>query len=379
MDLIKPLNERCTLEPDTCIKKEYLEAYYDIFKLVAGWGLDGEIEDFPAEDEFCDKIIEVLINDIISNDPIIKIEKNKEKNLNFICKTFQNIVIKDPKLEWKILDNSIVEMTYPGVFKGLSVGETEVTASFCDVSETVKVKVELPCDEDPFQSKCNGRLETFPTQYVEFHANSPGGTFYFDWYLNFKIIYDLTEGIITRKSVKVWGKEYYNFYGWDVIDITGDFDDNYDKDFFLSTTGSSGIHMNGILLVATGPNNSVCNNSIIVDVVEDDICASGLSPGSTENERLITFPFQSKIRSAETETEINLIITLSIPPEFPNGKLYIDLSSKDMSKNITIDKHDADVLNSEELLPSFLELLKANLEDEVPILLKQPLWKILTS
>ena len=100
-------------------------------------------------------------------------------------------------------------------------------------------------------------------------------------------------------------------------------------------------------------------------------------PGSANNERIISFPFHAKIENSKMQEEIDLQILISIPPEFPNGKLYIDLSSKDMSKNITIDKHDADVLNNEELILPFLELLKVNLEDEVPSLLKQPLWKVL--
>ena len=100
-------------------------------------------------------------------------------------------------------------------------------------------------------------------------------------------------------------------------------------------------------------------------------------PGSTNNERIISFPFHTKIENSGIQEAIDLLILISIPPEFPNGKLYIDLSSKDMSKNITFDKHDADVLNNEELILPFLELLKVNLEDEVPSLLKQPLWKVL--
>jgi hypothetical protein len=100
-------------------------------------------------------------------------------------------------------------------------------------------------------------------------------------------------------------------------------------------------------------------------------------PGSAKNERIISFPYQVNSKNSGLQESMDLLITLSIPPEFPHGKLYIDLSSKDMSKNITIDKHDADVLNSEDLLLPFLELLKANLEDEIPLLLNQPLWKIL--
>ena len=114
------------------------------------------------------------------------------------------------------------------------------------------------------------------------------------------------------------------------------------------------------------------DESFSVDKVDD-------FPGSMKGERLISFPYYSNIRSSEQDNIIDLLILLSIPPEFPNGKLFIDLSSKDMSKTITIKKHDADVLNSEELLLPFLELLKVSLEDEIPLLLKQPLWKVLVS
>jgi hypothetical protein len=102
-------------------------------------------------------------------------------------------------------------------------------------------------------------------------------------------------------------------------------------------------------------------------------------PGSSTDERIISFPFQILIDNSGVQEEVDLRILISIPPEFPKGKLFIDLSSKDMSKNITIDKHDADVLNNEELILPFLELLKVNLEDEVPSLLKQPLWKVLNN
>jgi hypothetical protein len=52
---------------------------------------------------------------------------------------------KDPILKGQIPDNTIVEMASPGISKGLKYGETEITASFYDLSETVKAIVYAEC------------------------------------------------------------------------------------------------------------------------------------------------------------------------------------------------------------------------------------------
>ena len=97
-------------------------------------------------------------------------------------------------------------------------------------------------------------------------------------------------------------------------------------------------------------------------------------PGQTIDEKILSFPFQFKLKDEE---EIELVVLISFPPEFPEGKIFIDIASKDMSKNITFDTHPAETLNDEELIGPFLTLLKAKLEDDVPLLLQKPLWKVM--
>ncbi len=99
--------------------------------------------------------------------------------------------------------------------------------------------------------------------------------------------------------------------------------------------------------------------------------------GQTVNEKIISFPYHYTLESDGKIETLDLLILLSFPPEFPEGKIYIDISSKDMSKDITFDTHPADTLNDEELIEPFLILLKAKLEDDVPILLQKPLWKVI--
>lgn len=95
--------------------------------------------------------------------------------------------------------------------------------------------------------------------------------------------------------------------------------------------------------------------------------------GSTPGEKILSFPYYFKINGIS----LNLLILLSIPPEYPDGQLFIDISSLDMSRNFTFDKHPASVIDEEELINPFLSLLKTTLEDEVPEMLKKPLWKIM--
>jgi hypothetical protein len=99
--------------------------------------------------------------------------------------------------------------------------------------------------------------------------------------------------------------------------------------------------------------------------------------GQTPNEKIISFPFQFKIETSGRFINIDLLILISFPPNFPEGKIFIDISSQDMSKNITFEKYPADMLNDNELIHPFLLSLKASLEEDVPSLLKQPLWKVM--
>jgi len=95
--------------------------------------------------------------------------------------------------------------------------------------------------------------------------------------------------------------------------------------------------------------------------------------GSSLGEKILSFPYYFKLNSIS----LNLLILLSIPPEYPEGQIFIDISSLDMSRNFTFDKHPASVIDDDDLINPFLSLLKTTLEDEVPEMLKEPLWKIM--
>jgi hypothetical protein len=99
--------------------------------------------------------------------------------------------------------------------------------------------------------------------------------------------------------------------------------------------------------------------------------------GQTPDEIIISFPYQFSIDTLGKKEVIGLLILISFPPDFPDGQIFIDLSSQDLSKNITFEKHPADILNEPDLIEPFLLSLKASLEDEIPSLLKKPLWEIM--
>ncbi|MHA2096160.1 MAG: Mov34/MPN/PAD-1 family protein [Candidatus Hodarchaeales archaeon] len=100
-------------------------------------------------------------------------------------------------------------------------------------------------------------------------------------------------------------------------------------------------------------------------------------PGQTPDEKVLSFPYQFRISHLDQLETITLLVLLSFPPEFPEGKIYLDISSEDMSKDITFKTHPAETLNDAELVQPFLLLLKSDLEDDIPKLLKRPLWQVM--
>ncbi|MFX0210815.1 MAG: hypothetical protein ACFFDT_32850, partial [Candidatus Hodarchaeota archaeon] len=100
--------------------------------------------------------------------------------------------------------------------------------------------------------------------------------------------------------------------------------------------------------------------------------------GSSADEKILSFPYEVSFQTKESLEIIQLLILISFPPEFPDDQIFIDISSQDLSKRFTIEKHPANVLFEEELIHPFLELLKATLEERIPQLLTEPLWKVMT-
>lgn len=98
--------------------------------------------------------------------------------------------------------------------------------------------------------------------------------------------------------------------------------------------------------------------------------------GQTPNEKIISFPQSFVIHPDEDQIILDLLILISFPPSFPEGEIFIDISSKDLSRNITFEKHLAGMLE-DDLIQPFLISLKASLEMDVPNLLLEPLWKVM--
>ena len=113
----------------------------------------------------------------------------------------------------------------------------------------------------------------------------------------------------------------------------------------------------------------------LVIVYKDLITISDIHEfaGSIPGEKILSFPYYFNLNGIS----LNLLILISIPPEYPEGQIFIDISSKDLSRNFTFEKHPASVIDEEEVINPFLSLLKTTLEDEVPNMLKEPLWKIM--
>lgn len=100
--------------------------------------------------------------------------------------------------------------------------------------------------------------------------------------------------------------------------------------------------------------------------------------GSSFDEKILSFPFRVDIETQGSNRILDLLILISFPPNFPDGQIYIDISSQDLSRKFTIEKHPANVLYEEELIQPFLLLLKDNLEETVPEIMKKPLWKVMS-
>ncbi|MHA1214835.1 MAG: Mov34/MPN/PAD-1 family protein [Candidatus Hodarchaeales archaeon] len=99
--------------------------------------------------------------------------------------------------------------------------------------------------------------------------------------------------------------------------------------------------------------------------------------GSTSGERIISFPYEFRIDTEEGLQTFSLLILISLPPEFPDGQIYIDLSSQDLSRNFTFEKQPASFLADEDLIQPFFDLLKTKLEDDAPSFLLRPVWQIM--
>ncbi len=128
----------------------------------------------------------------------------------------------------------------------------------------------------------------------------------------------------------------------------------------------------------TGEQISIITQELI-QVYESEFTLSDIHNfiGSSPDEKILSFPYSVVIKTEEDIKRLKLLILISFPPEFPDDQIYIDISSQDLSRRFTIEKHPANVLYEKDLIQPFLQLLKATLEDRIPQLMKEPLWKLM--
>jgi hypothetical protein len=141
LKLLEQLDEGCVMENDKCLKKQFMDEFYEIYEFVLNTDLK-----FPEnyqEFTFCGGVIHSVVNTINSSDAALKITLNHEEEVHLECRTLQNDIVPNPELQWDIADHTIIEMVRPGVFRGISTGSTHVTISWCDVTHRVGMTV---CD-----------------------------------------------------------------------------------------------------------------------------------------------------------------------------------------------------------------------------------------
>ena len=74
--------------------------------------------------------------------------------------------------------------------------------------------------------------------------------------------------------------------------------------------------------------------------------------GSLSDEKILSFPFEFSIETKDKLELINLRVLISFPPTFPEGEIFIDLSSLDQSRNFTLKTYPCSYVSDEEREPS---------------------------
>jgi len=164
-------------------------------------------------------------NVIISPQNLV-IEKKEHYPLDIEYEFINDTSLFIPLITWESNNEAIATVSDLGVVYGVDVGNTSIEATWCDSEKTIiSVEVvEASCDTDPFQSKCTGYLKSY-LMSTEFHTSSSGGTFYFDYYLDYRVVYAIADGIIAEKYVELGGEYYYNWWGWTYLDEKCQFND----------------------------------------------------------------------------------------------------------------------------------------------------------
>jgi len=112
-----------------------------------------------------------------------------------------------------------------------------------------------------------------------------------------------------------------------------------------------------------------------------------LEKGLNESEYIITIPlrytdipriYEVPYIDPEVRPKIDVNLKISVPPEYPRGKLFLDIASNDMTKQLTINKYPVFYINDRKELTEFIKYIKHLIKEYIPDILMQPLRIILT-
>ncbi len=105
--------------------------------------------------------------------------------------------------------------------------------------------------------------------------------------------------------------------------------------------------------------------------------------GRNPDEQILGFPIQYdlkdlvEVRTNSLQLILNLKLLISFPNNYPNGEIYVDLASADITRLFTIETYPSAVLDDVESINNFILSIKNLIENKIPSLLDYPLWKIL--
>ena len=215
IDLYSGYNNDCLSSNDDCEKSEEVKNAIEVLSLGQYFGLDGSLPDIH---DFCNNGITDLVNAIHFNDDIIYLKPGHNKSIPYTLTNLYHQTITDKSITWISNDPDIVSVNQSGEIQGLKSGTTRIVASWCDVKNSVMVKV---TDTDCSTANC---------EYTE--ACYEKGTFSGKGRL--KIHWKTPPGAY---EPRYWDKIISFSFRFSIFDKYGDI--GYDIDYFYYFTGAS--------------------------------------------------------------------------------------------------------------------------------------------